>query len=113
MVGSAKRAAMWGPISSPGISVTSCIVKYDEPSDPKVTAQAWPTRTMAAARAAPNPMKTMSGATTATGTPKPAIPCMNPEKAHPTTRACARGSSTSRVMVRPMTSMPPSSSTTL
>ena len=113
MVGSAKRAAMWGPISSPGISVTSCMVKYDEPSDPKVTAQAWPTSTMAAARAAPNPMNTMSGATTATGTPKPAIPCMNPEKAHPTTRACARGSSTSRVMVRPMTSMPPSSSTTL
>ena len=113
MVGSAKSAAMWGPISSPGIFVTSWMVKYDAPSDPNDTAHAWPTSTMAAARAAPNPMKTIRGATTATGTPKPAIPCMNPEKAHPTTRACARGSSTSRVIVRPMTSMPPSSSTTL
>ena len=81
--------------------------------EPKVTAQAWPTSTIAAALAGEKPISTRSGATTATGTPKPATPCMKPENAQPTTSACASGSPTRRVMVVPITLIPPCLSMTL
>ena len=81
--------------------------------EPKDTAQPWPTSTMAAARAGRKPAIIINGAATATGTPKPVMPWMKLEKPQAMSSACASRSSVTRAMARPMTSMPPTRSTTL
>ena len=81
--------------------------------DPNATAQACPIRTIDTALTGVNPISTKMGETIATGTPKPAMPCMNPEKAHPTIKACISGSFIRRVIVEPIILIPASPSITL
>ena len=57
---------------------------------PKVVAQAWPARGMNTAQKGRTPMPTRSGATMATGTPKPVTPCRKLANTQPNARMWSR-----------------------
>ncbi len=81
--------------------------------EPKVTAHEWPTRTETADKTGENPSISIKGATTATGTPKPAMPCMKPENTQANNNACPRRGLTRPEIDLPITPMPPRLSTVL
>ena len=81
--------------------------------DPNDMAQEWPMRHVATAVSGLKPITTMMGATTATGTPKPAIPCSKDVKHQDSKRHCNNLSSVTVTILAPMTLIAPDFSTTL
>ena len=81
--------------------VTASKVWKEVASEPKLTAQPCPMQAIITAWTGVKPSPTSSGAATATGTPKPPMPCKKEANSQPSSRPCIVRSAVSAGSTRP------------